>query len=69
MRSSYKSTLKIKVHKVRDHYYLTIRSRSAAHSICSLKYNGRNKISIVVHNGPNHDYHFIIKELTNKFGG
>ena len=33
------------------------------------KYNGCNKTSIVVHNGPNYDYHFIIRELKNKFGG
>ena len=28
-----------------------------------------NEIPVVFHNGSNHDYHFIIKELTNEFEG
>ena len=28
-----------------------------------------NEIHIVFHNGPNYDYHFIIKELENEFEG
>ena len=28
-----------------------------------------NQIPVVFHNGSNYDYHFIIKELTNKFEG
>ena len=28
-----------------------------------------NEIPAVFHNGSNYDYHFIIKELANKFGG
>ena len=29
----------------------------------------RNEIPVVVHNGPNYDYHFLIKELANEFEG
>ena len=28
-----------------------------------------NEIPVVFHNGSNHDYHFIIKELANDFQG
>ena len=35
----------------------------------NLKFNVSNEISVVFHNGSNHDYHFIIKELPNKFEG
>ena len=28
-----------------------------------------NEIPVVFHNGSNYDYHFIIKELVNEFGG
>ena len=28
-----------------------------------------NKIPVVFHRGSNYDYHFIIKELANEFGG
>ena len=43
--------------------------RSATHSICNLKFNVPNEISVVFHNGSNYDYHFIIKELANEFEG
>ena len=36
-------------------------------SICSLKYCVPKKILLVFYNGSNYDYHFIIKELTEKF--
>ena len=45
------------------------KNRGAAHSICNLKFNVPNEISVVFHNGSNYDYHFIIKELANEFEG
>ena len=53
--------------KVRDHCHYTGKYRGAAHSICNLKFNVPNEISVVFHNGSNYDYHFIIKELANEF--
>ena len=53
--------------KVRDHCQYTGEYRGAAHSICNLKYSLRKEIPIVFHNGPNYDYHFIIKELAEEF--
>ena len=41
--------------------------RHTAHSICNLKFHVPNEILLVFHNGSNYDYHFIIKELANKF--
>ena len=55
--------------KVRDHCHYTGKYRSAAHSICNLKFNVPNEIPIVFHNCSNYEYHFIIKELANKFEG
>ena len=52
--------------KVRDHCHYTGGYRSAAHSICNLKYSVPKKIPIVFLNGSNYDYHFIIKELAEK---
>ena len=49
--------------QVRDHCHYTEEYRGAAHSICNLKYCVSKKTPIVFHNGSNHDYHFIIKEL------
>ena len=54
--------------KVRDHCHYTGKYRDAAHSICNLKSNVPNEISVVFHNGSNYDYHFIINELA-KFEG
>ena len=47
--------------KVRYHCHYTVKYRGAAHSICNLKYSVPKKDPIVFHNGPNYDYHFIIK--------
>ena len=55
--------------KVRDHCHFTGKYRGAAHSICNLRLNVPNEIPVVYHNGPNYYYHFIIKELVNKFQG
>ena len=41
----------------------------AAHSICNLEFNVPKKTHVVFHNSSNYDYHFVIKELANKFEG
>ena len=56
-----------KYHKVKDHCHYTRKYRDAAHSICNLKYSVPKKIPVDFHNGFNYDYHFIIKELPEKF--
>ena len=56
-----------KYRKVRDHCHYTGKYRGAAHSICNLKYSLPRNFPIASHNGSNHDYHFIIKELLEKF--
>ena len=43
--------------------------RGTAHNICNLRFNVPIEIPVVCHNGPNCDYHFIIKELVNEFEG
>ena len=55
--------------KVRDYCHYSSKYRGAAHSICNLKFNVRNKVPLDFHNGSNPDYHFIIKELANEFEG
>ena len=52
-----------KYRKAIDHFHYTGKHRGAAHSIYNLKYRAPKKIPIAIHNGSNHDYHFIIKEL------
>ena len=37
--------------------------------ICIYKFNVSNEIPVIFHNGTNYDYHFVIKELANKFQG
>ena len=53
--------------KVRDHCHFTGKNRSAAHSICNLKYSVPKKTPIPFHNGSNYDDQFIIKELGEEF--
>ena len=55
--------------KLRDHCHYTSKCKGAAHSICNLKFNLPNKISVAFHRGSNYSYHFIIKELANEFKG
>ena len=43
--------------------------RGAAHSICNLRYKVPKEIPVVIHNGSTYDYHFIIKQLVEKFKG
>ena len=52
--------------KVRDHCHYAGKYRDAAHSICSLKYGVPKEIPLVFHNGPNYDYHLIIKQLAEE---
>ena len=42
-------------------------SKKTTHSICNLKYRVPKKIPMDFHNRSNYDYHFIIKELAEKF--
>ena len=56
-----------KYRKVRDHCHYAGEYRGATHNICNFKYNVTKKISIVFHNRPNYDYHFIIKKLAEEF--
>ena len=62
--SNYKSYRKFGYH---CHY--TGKYRGAAHSICNLKVSVPNEIPVVFHRGSNYDYHFVTKELANKFEG
>ena len=50
-----------------DHCYYTGEYRGSAHSICNLKYSVPKSIHIVLHNGSNYDYHFIMKESAEEF--
>ena len=60
--------LKIKKYrKVRDSCHYAGEYRGAAHSMCNLGYSVPKEIPIVFHNGPNYDYHFIIKKLAVEF--
>ena len=53
--------------KVRDHCHYTGINIGKTHSICNLKFNVPNGISVVFHDGSNYDYHFIIIESANEF--
>ena len=58
-----------KYHGVRDHCYYTEKYREAAHDICNLRYKIPKEILVVFHNGSTYDYHFILKDLVEKFEG
>ena len=53
--------------KVRGYCHYTGEKRGAAHGICNLEYSVPKKNSIVLYNGSNYDYHFIVKELAEEF--
>ena len=53
--------------KVRDRDHYTGKSRSAAHSICNLRYSTRKDIPVFFHNGTNYDFNLIINELVKEF--
>ena len=55
--------------KVRDHCTFTGKYKGAAQNICNLKFNVPNEIPVAFHSDSNDDYHFIRKELANKFDG
>ena len=56
-------------HKVKDHCHYTGKYRGTPHDICNLIYKIPKEIPVVFHNGSTYDYHFIIKELAEKFEG
>ena len=65
----YKFAKDEKYRKVRNHCHYTGEYRSAAYTICNLKFGVPKDISIVLHSGSKFDYHFIIKELAEEFEG
>ena len=56
---------------VRDHCHYTGKYRGARHSTCNQKFNVPNQKNSchLLSQWINQDYHFIIKELSNKFKG
>ena len=56
-----------KYHKVKDLCHYTGKYRGAAHDICNLRYKISKEIPVVFQNGSTYDYHFIIKNLAEKF--
>ena len=56
-----------KYYKNRDLCHYIGEYTSAGHSLCNLEYSVPKKIRIVFRNGSNYDYHFIAKELAEKF--
>ena len=54
--------------KLRDHCHYTGEYRGPGYSMYNLKFNVPKEIPIFFHNGTYFDYHFIIKELAEKFG-
>ena len=55
--------------KVQEHCHFTRKYKGAAHNICNLRDKTPKEITIIFHNGSTYDYHFIIKELAEKFEG
>ena len=53
--------------KVRDHCHYPGKFKGAAHNICNLRYKVLREILVVCNNGSLYDYHFIIKQLAEKF--
>ena len=56
-----------KYRKVKDRCHYTGEYKSAANSICNLKYSVSKRILIFFHNASNYDYRFIMKELAEEF--
>ena len=54
-------------HKVRDHCHYSGKYRSAAHSICNLRYKDPRENPVVLHNGSKYGFHLIIQELAEQF--
>ena len=55
--------------KGRNRFHFTDKYGGESHSIWNLRINVSNENSVVFWNVWNYDYHFIIKELANKFEG
>ena len=60
--------LKIKMLKIinieiKDRCHYAGKYGGAAYSRCNFKYSIPKEITIIIHNGSNYNYHFIIKEL------
>ena len=58
-----------KYHKIRNHCHYTGKYKGAAHNIFSLRYKTPKEMPVVSHKGSTYDYHFIIKDLVEKFEG
>ena len=56
-----------KYHEVRHHCHYAGKYRGAAHSTCNLRRKTPKEIPAVFHNSSTYDYHFIIKNLVEKF--
>ena len=56
-----------KCDKVCKHCHYPGKFRGAPHAIGNLRYKIPKRISVVFRNGSNYDYHFIIKELREKY--
>ena len=52
-----------------NHCHYSREYRGAAHTIYNLKYNVPKEITIILHNGSNYDYHFIMKKVAEEFEG
>ena len=52
---------------VKDHCHYTGKYRSAAHSICNLKFSIPKEIHVLFHNGSNYDNLFTMKKLAKEF--
>ena len=59
----------IKSHRDYCHYFHRGKYRGAAHSICNVKFDVSNEISVVFHRSSNYDDYVIIKKLANEFEG
>ena len=53
--------------KIRGYCNYTKKCRDVACRICNLRFKVPKEIPVVCHNGSNHYYHFIIKELADEF--
>ena len=56
-------------HRVLDHCHYTGKHRGATHKICNSSYKTPEQITVDFHNASNHNFHFIIKKLTEEVKG
>ena len=47
--------------KVGQHCHFTCKYRGTVHSVFNLRFNVPKEILVLLHNGSNYDYHYIIK--------